>query len=475
MTKITPIILAGGTGSRLWPLSRKSYPKQFANLIGTKTLFQQCALRLSSSEKVTFTKHVTVTNSDYRFIVAEQLQNVNIDPGPILIEPISKNTAPAILAAALYDYANNSDSVLLVAPSDHMIPNIKAFHNIVSLALKEVLDGKIITFGIKPTRPETGYGYLLLEKTTEENPVAVKKFLEKPDLDTAKSIFHKKSYLWNSGIFMFRARDLIKAFEDIAPHFIAPVEESIKNGKFDLGFFRLDRSAWSKCENLSIDYAIMEQSHNLVAIPFSSRWSDLGGWDAIWEEMNPNKNGVAVSKNTHAIKCKDTLLRSESVDQELVGIGLENIIAIAMPDAVLVANKEKIQDIKKIVSNLKINKVKQAELFPKTHRPWGWFETLIIRDTFQVKTISVNPKAALSLQSHKHRSEHWVVVQGKARVTVDKSVQNLSKGESIYVPVGAVHRLENIDKKPTVLIEVQTGSYLGEDDIVRYEDLYNRI
>jgi len=475
MVKITPIILAGGTGTRLWPLSRKSYPKQFSNLIGSKTLFQQCALRLSSSEKVKFTKHVIVTNSDYRFIVAEQLQKVNIDPGPILIEPISKNTAPAILAATLYDYANNLDSVLLVAPSDHMIPNIKAFHNVISLALKEVLDGKIITFGIKPTRPETGYGYLSLERATEENPVAVKKFIEKPDLATAKSIFHKKTYLWNSGIFMFRARDLIKAFEDIAPNFIAPVEKSIKNGKSDLGFFRFDRSAWSKCKNLSIDYAIMEQLHNLAAIPFLSSWSDLGGWDAIWQEMNPNKNGVAVSKNAHAFECKDTLLRSESIDQELVGIGLENIIAIAMPDAVLVANKEKFQDMKKIISNLKINKVKQAELFPKIHRPWGWFKTLIIRDTFQVKTIFVKPKAALSLQSHKYRSEHWVVVQGTARVTVEKSVKNLNKGESIFVPIEAIHRLENIQTKPAVLIEVQTGSYLGEDDIVRYEDLYNRI
>ena len=475
MTTITPVILAGGSGKRLWPLSRKSYPKQFSNFIGPNTLFQQCAMRLSSSDQVTFQKHITVTNSDFRFITVEQLQKISIDPGPILIEPESKNTAPAILAASLYAFANDDDAVLLVAPSDHVIPDTAAFHAAVCLGLKEVLNEKILTFGISPTRPETGYGYLSLANATKLQPVAVKFFIEKPDETTAKSMIQERTCLWNAGIFMFRAKDLIQAFKDIAPKFMAPVEKSIADGKADLGFFRLDPSAWSKCESLSIDHAIMEHATNLVAIPLSAGWSDLGGWDAVWKEMGPNQDGVAVSKNAHAFECKDTLLRSESTDQELIGIGLENIIAIAMPDAVLVAHKNKAQDVKQVVSKLKLNNIKQAEVFPKDHRPWGWFESLTIRDRFQVKLILVNPGAALSLQSHKYRSEHWIVVQGNAKVTVDDTVKNLNEGQSVHVPLGAIHRLENIGKISMVLIEVQTGSYLGEDDIVRYDDLYKRV
>jgi mannose-1-phosphate guanylyltransferase / mannose-6-phosphate isomerase len=475
MTTITPVILAGGSGTRLWPLSRKFYPKQFSNLIGSNTLFQQCALRLSSSDQVTFTKQITVTNSDFRFIVVEQLQKISIDPGPILIEPESKNTAPAILAATLYAYGNDPDAVLLVAPSDHVIPNTAAFHTAVSLGFKEVLEGKILTFGISPTHAETGYGYLSLANETENQPVAVKRFVEKPDKATANSMIQQRTYLWNAGIFMFRAKDLIQSFKKNAPKFISPVEKSIIKGKPDLGFFRFDPSEWSKCESLSIDHAIMEHATNLVAVPFSAGWSDLGSWDAVWKEMGPNQDGVVISKNAHAIECKDTLLRSESVDQELIGIGLENIIAIAMPDAVLVTHKNKVQEVKQVVSKLKLNNIKQAEVFPKHHRPWGWFETLTIQDRFQVKRIQVNPGAALSLQSHKYRSEHWIVVQGNARVTLDYKVKDLNEGQSVYVPLGAIHRLENIVKIPLILIEVQTGSYFGEDDIIRYEDLYKRV
>ena len=474
MTTIIPVILAGGFGTRLWLLSRKSYPKQFSNLIGSNTLFQQCALRLTSSDKVCFGEHITMTNSNFRFITVEQLQKVNIDPGPIIIEPESKNTAPSILASALYAYANDPDAILLIAPSDHLIPDTIAFHDALCLGLKEAFQGKIVTFGITPTRPETGYGYLSLEKYSNNKPVAVKKFIEKPNLVTAKLMIQERTYLWNSGIFLFRAKDLIKEFQDIAPNFLTPVEKSISNGKSDLGFFRLDPSEWSKCESLSIDYAIMEHSANLTVVPFSSGWSDLGNWNAVWKEMGPNNHGVVVSENAHAIECKDTLLRSESVGQELIGIGLENIVAIAMPDAVLVADKNKAQDIKQVVSKLKLNKIKQAEIFPKDHRPWGWFELLISRNNFQVKHILVNPGAALSLQSHKYRSEHWVVVQGNGKVTVDERVMHINEGQSVYVPLGAIHKLENLGKTALIIIEVQTGSYFGEDDITRYEDRYKR-
>lgn len=474
MTTITPVILAGGSGTRLWPLSRKSYPKQFADLIGTNTLFQQCALRLSSSNQVSFNKHIIMTNSDFRFIVVEQLQKINIDPGPILIEPESKNTAPAILAATLHAYKTDKNSILLVAPSDHVIPDTKAFHSTICLGLDEVLNGKMLTFGISPTRPETGYGYLSVAKKNQNIPAHVIKFIEKPDETTAKSMIKEESYLWNAGIFMFRAKDLIQSYKDIIPDLKSNVEKSIINGKSDLGFFRLDPSAWSKCQNQSIDYAIMEHAPNLVAVPFYGGWSDLGGWDAVWKEMGPNENGVVVSKNAHAIKCKNTLLRSESVDQELIGVGLEDIVAISMPDAVLVVNKNNSQDVKNVVSYLKKKELKQAEILPRDYRPWGWFESLTIRDSFQVKRILVNPGASLSLQSHKFRSEHWIIVEGNAKVTINDKVENLTVGQSTYVPLGAIHRLENNGRMPLVMIEVQTGSYLGEDDIVRYEDIYRR-
>ena len=438
------------------------------------TRFQQCALRLSSSELVSFAKHITLTNSDFRFIVVEQLAKIGIDPGPILIEPDGKNTAPAILAATLFAYADDKEAVLLAAPSDHVIPDLVAFHSAVSLGLKEVLNGKIITLGISPTRPETGYGYLSLATSKQEGPVEVKEFLEKPDESIAKVMINTGTCLWNSGIYMFRAKDLIQAFNNFAPTFIYPVEQAIKEGKSDLGFFRLDANAWNDCENLSIDYAIMEHAPNLVAVPFSEEWSDLGDWDAVWEKMGPDEDGVVVSKNAKAIDCTDTLLRSESSGQELVGLGLNNIIAIAMSDAVLVADKNRAQDVKKVVSTLKMNNVEQAEIFPKDHRPWGWFETLAMRDRFQVKRILVNPGAALSLQSHHHRSEHWIVVEGTAKVTVNEDVKLVAEGQSIYIPLGAIHRMENPGKVPMVLIEVQTGAYLREDDIIRYDDVYKR-
>ena len=474
MTTITPVILAGGSGTRLWPLSRKSYPKQFSKLVGVDTLFQRSALRLSSSAQMAFAKHIVVTHSDFRFIVVEQLMKVGIDPGAILIEPKSKNTAPAILAATLYAYNNDKDAVLLVAPSDHVIPDTAAFHSALSLGLKEVLCGKIAAFGISPTHPETGYGYLSLATTVKNEPVVVKDFIEKPDQATAQSLIEMGTCLWNAGIYMFRAKDLIEAFKKIAPSFMLPVEQSVVDGKSDLGFFRLDSESWSNCESLSIDYAIMEHTSNLVAVPFSAGWSDLGDWAAVWEEMGPNEDGVVISENAHAIDCTNTLLRSESSSQELIGFGLDNIIAIAMPDAVLVTHKNRVQDIKKIVSRLKKNNIKQAEVFPKDYRPWGWFETLTMEARFQVKRILVNPGAALSLQSHHHRSEHWVVVEGTAKVTVNMDAKIVTEGQSVYIPLGATHRMENPGKLPMVIIEVQTGAYLGEDDIIRYADVYAR-
>lgn len=471
---INPVFLAGGSGTRLWPISRKSYPKQFVRLSGDLTLFQQCALRMKSTEELAFAPPVTVTNPDFRFIVTDQLQSVGTDPGAILIEPEGKNTAPAVLAACLHALKNDPEAVLLVSPVDHAIPDTAAFHMAIKQGVTLLQKGMIITFGISPTRAETGYGYLQFSKAKINPPLPLIRFVEKPNAIEAQKMLEDGSYLWNAGIFLFRACDMVDAFHAHAPHLVNHVEDAVNMGHADLGFWRLAPEAWSKCESVSIDYAIMEKVKNLAVVPFSKGWSDLGDWHSIWLERNDSQCGVVTQGNVTDMGCKDVLLWSESSSQKLVGLGLEDIVAVATPDAVLVASKEKTNDIKLVVEELKNNGAPQAENFPLDHRPWGWFESLAIDNGFQVKRIHVKPGASLSLQSHKFRSEHWIVVEGVATVTVDETKTDLEKGYSIFVPTGAVHRLENNGTQPMVLIEVQTGSYLGEDDIVRYEDKYRR-
>lgn len=473
---IHPVLLAGGAGTRLWPMSRKSYPKQFSNVIGKQSLFQQSAIRLTSSEVVKFARHITITNSDFRFIVCEQLQTIGIDPGTILIEPEANNTAPAILAASIFAMKNEPNAILLVAPSDHLIPDSSSFHQAIQKGLSQVSRGKIVTFGITPTHAETGYGYLELssDKLGACDVNVVTRFIEKPDLKSAQRMLQLDNYLWNSGIFLFRACDMIAAFERYDPIMLELVRAAVFEAKIDLGFIRLATNFWSKINPESIDYAIMEKTDNLVSVTYRQKWSDLGGWDAVWAEMDKDGNGNAVSEAAHAIACNNSLLRSENPSQQLVGLGLDNIIAISMPDAVLVANKDLAQDVKKVVEILKIDGISQAENSQKDHRPWGWFESLILSDGFQVKRIFVHPGASLSLQSHSYRSEHWVVVEGEAKVTIGDQIKNVTVGQSVYVPVGAIHRMENQKEKPMVLIEVQIGTYFGEDDIVRYDDVYAR-
>jgi mannose-1-phosphate guanylyltransferase/mannose-6-phosphate isomerase len=473
---VTPVLLAGGSGSRLWPLSRKSYPKQFSNLIGDKTLFQASARRLISSDTLEFAPHIIITNSDYRFIIGEQLQEVGIDPGPILIEPEAKNTAAAILAASIFAHSNDKDAVLLVAPSDHVIPDTDDFHALIEVGLSHVQNQKMVTFGIKPTHPETGYGYLELSTVALDDcgSCDLRAFVEKPNLQDAKQMLEAGRYLWNAGIFLFRARDMLEAFRVYAPRTLDLVSQAVDGATPDLGFLRLAAAPWSKLTDISIDYAIMEKAQNLVTVPYASKWSDLGGWDSVWLEGKSDTSGNVTSKTAHAIECTDSLLRSESSSQQVVGIGLDNIMAIAMPDAVLVAHKERAQDVKKAVELLKSKGIAQAEIFPKDHRPWGWFESLALGDCFQVKRICVKPGAALSLQSHKHRSEHWIVVEGTAKVTIEDEINLVTEGQSVYVPLGSKHRLENPAQVPMLLIEVQIGTYFGEDDIIRYEDVYAR-
>ena len=468
---ITPILLCGGSGTRLWPLSRKSYPKQFVPLVGDQTLFQASAERLSGEG---YDKPLVLTNSDFRFIVTEQLAEVGIDPGAVLIEPEGRNTAPAILAAALYLEQTSPDALMLIAPSDHVIPDPDAFRNAVDKGTEAARNGQIVTFGITPTHGETGYGYLELSEEPSDRALALKRFVEKPDAARAEEMVASGMYLWNAGIFLFSVRTILDAFRALAPDLMVTVGQAVTEAKSDLGFLRLAPEPWSEAEDISIDYAIMERSTGLSVVPFSAGWSDLGGWDAVWRESDQDNRGVVTSGSATAIDCDNTLLRSEDDRVELVGLGLKNIITVAMPDAVLVADVSRAQDVKQAVAALKAKSAKQATMLPKDHRPWGWFESLVVGNRFQVKRIHVHPGAALSLQSHHHRSEHWIVVEGTAKVTVDEKVKLVSENQSVYIPLGAVHRMENPGKVPMVLIEVQTGSYLGEDDIVRYEDIYAR-
>jgi len=474
LTNILPVLLAGGSGTRLWPLSRKSYPKQFSRILGDETLFQRSAKRLTSSKNLQFKSPIIMTNSEFRFIVTEQLKSVGIDPGVILIEPEGRNTAPAILAATIYAIENDPDATILVTPSDHIIPDNSSLHAAISKGINETKNGRIVTFGVAPTRPEVGYGYLELSELSSESVFSLKRFVEKPDIETAKAMFNNKNYLWNAGIFMFRGKDMINAFHSNVPEMMDEVKKAIEQGKKDLHFFRLETDSWKKCENISIDYAIMEKLDTLSVVPYSSSWNDLGGWDAVWQEQGPDADGVVNGENTTAIECKNVLLRSESESLHLVGFGLENVIAIAMPDAVLVANKNRAQDIKAIVSNLKDSDVSQGETFSKDYRPWGWFEILSKSENFQVKRLHVLPRGKMSLQSHQFRSEHWIMVRGTAKVTIDDNISFLKEGESTYVPLGSIHRIENSGKTTIVLIEVQIGDYLEEDDIIRYQDIYKR-
>ena len=471
---ITPVLLCGGSGTRLWPLSRKSYPKQFSALIGDQSLFQASASRLTGAG---FAAPVVVTVDAFRFIVTEQLAQAGISPGAVLIEPDGRDTAPAILAAALHLAATDPDGLMLVAPSDHVIPNAALFAATVAAAIPAAQSGLMVTFGIAPDRAETGYGYLELaaapDLTAAPAPQPLRAFVEKPDATRAAAMLAEGRYLWNAGLFLFRAATIIAAFRAHAPALVAQVQASVEGARTDLGFLRLAAGPWEQISPISIDYAVMEKAANLAVVPFVGRWSDLGDWAAVWRET-ADGHGIALSGPALAIDCTDTLLRSEVPGQKIVGIGLTDIVAIAMPDAVLIAHKDRTQEVKQAVAALKAEGAKQAETFPRDHRPWGWFESLVMGERFQVKRIVVHPGAALSLQSHHHRSEHWIVVQGTAKVTVDADVRLISENQSIYIPLGAVHRMENPGKLPMVLIEVQTGSYLGEDDIIRYEDVYSR-
>ena len=455
----------------MWPSSRKAFPKQFSSLLGPESLYQQTLHRLSGEM---FGEPTVLTHTDFRFLARQQAEEIGLTDARIVLEPVSRNTAPAILTAALM-HQGAPDDLLLIAPSDHLMNDADEFRRAIAAGVAAAEAGQLVTFGVTPDRAETGFGYLELDAAgTPGATTRLRRFVEKPDAAHATEMVASGRYLWNSGIFLFRACDILAAFLAHAADLIPPCRAALENASEDLGFLRLEPESYGQAAACSIDYAVMEKSDNISVVPLHSGWSDVGSWTALHFAQEHSGDGVTTDGPVTAIDCENTYLRSEEGNLRLVGLGLKNIVAVATRDAVLVADIDRAQDVRMVVDTLRAEGIAQADTYPRFHRPWGWYEILCVSDRFQVKRIMVRPGGILSLQSHVHRSEHWVVVAGTARVTIDDAVQLVSENQSVYIPIGAVHRLENPGKVAMYLIEVQTGAYLGEDDITRYEDVYNR-
>jgi mannose-1-phosphate guanylyltransferase/mannose-6-phosphate isomerase len=474
---IYPVILAGGSGTRLWPMSRSLYPKQLINLYNTHTMLQNTLLRLSGLNDLG--EPVIICNENHRFMTAEQVRRIDIDDFKIILEPAARNTAPAIaLAALVLDDTQPSelqdDPVMLVLPADHEIKNVQAFQEIIQSGAQLARQGKLVTFGIVPSSPETGYGYIKKgSQLDHSNPAfMIDRFVEKPDYATAVSYLESGDFCWNSGMFMFKASAVISELGNFAPDMLEKCRKAIKEGSLDLDFFRVDKAAFEAITEDSIDYAVMEKTEKGVVIPLDAGWNDLGSFDALWQTGEKDECNNVTSGDVLVHNVTDTYIHSES--RLVAAVGLEKFVIVDTKDAVLVAPRDQVQDVKKIVGQLKAQNRGEAVCHAKVYRPWGDYETIDMADRYQVKRITVKPGAKLSLQKHYHRAEHWTVVSGTAIVTKGTEEILLKEDQSIYIPLGTMHRLENPGQIPLELIEVQSGPYLGEDDIVRFDDVYGR-
>ena len=470
MAAIIPVILCGGSGSRLWPASRESYPKQFLAFAGGKSLFQDTIARVTGPD---FDRPIIVTGADYRFLVAEQVRSAGVT-ADLVLEPMRRDSCAAVTAAAEIAALRNPDAVVLVLAADHAIPEQADFLDHVKRGLAGAVAGRIVTFGIRPTAPATGYGYIRPGTALAgiEGVQAIDAFVEKPDEATAER-YVSEGYLWNSGNFLFAAKVFLAEVNRLAPEIAAPVVAAVKAATRDLDFLRLDPDAFAKAVGKSVDYAVMEKSALAAVVPSTFLWSDIGAWNAIWELAEKDPAGNAAQGDAVFFKTTNSYVNSPDILTALIGV--DDLVVVTTRDAVLVASKDRSEDVKKLVSQLSAQNRTEAIEHVRNYRPWGAYERIDLGKRYQVKRITVNPGSKLSLQSHFHRSEHWIVVTGTARVTVDDVVKVLTENQSIYIPLGAVHRMENPGQIPLELIEVQSGSYLGEDDIIRYEDVYNRI
>lgn len=469
---IIPVILSGGTGSRLWPLSRQQRPKQFLPVTEHTTLFQTTCIRLAGLESLQ--APLIVCNEDHRFMVAEQLRELGLSNLGILLEPIGRNTAPAIALAALKVSQHTPDALLLVLPADHVIQDKTAFHQAIQLASDAAQAGYLVTFGIVPTHAETGYGYIQTGHTLSISPniQQVSAFTEKPNRETAEAYLKSGQYLWNSGMFLFRADAYLQTLESHAPNVLKACQIALKNPKEDGDFIRIDREAFSECPDISVDYAVMEKTPHAAVVPLNAGWNDVGAWSAVWDVGEKDPQGNVLRGETCLHNSHNNLVYSE---QRLVSlVGVNDLVVVDTKDATLVAHKSQVQAVKTIVDQLKFLHRSEAVIHREVNRPWGSYDSIDHGERFQVKRIVVKPGAKLSLQKHHHRAEHWIVVKGTAEVTCDERVFLLTENQSTYIPLGSMHRLANPGKVPLELIEVQSGSYLGEDDIVRFEDQYGR-